>query len=79
MFSTSSWPLSCSFPPGITNEATLSMLGLGPYKPFLWESCCTGLCSGRLCVWVLGGFAPVAFLAVASFSLMMINADLDEI
>ena len=69
------------FSAGITNEATLSMLGLGPYQTvslgvmlhwaLLWEAVRTGAWWAFL--------PPVAFLAVASFSLMMINAGLDEV
>ncbi|NLY51563.1 MAG: ABC transporter permease [Firmicutes bacterium] len=69
------------FSAGITNEATLSMLGLGPYQTvslgvmlhwaLLWEAVRTGAWWAFL--------PPVVFLAVASFSLMLINAGLDEV
>ncbi len=69
------------FSGGITNEATLSMLGLGPYQTvslgvmlhwaLLWESVRTGAW------WAF--IPPVLFLAVTSFSLMLINAGMDEV
>lgn len=69
------------FSGGITNEATLSMLGLGPYQTvslgvmlhwaLLWESVRTGAW------WAF--IPPVLFLAITSFSLMLINAGMDEV
>ncbi|NMB45802.1 MAG: ABC transporter permease [Firmicutes bacterium] len=69
------------FSGGITNEATLSMLGLGPFQTIslgvmlhwalLWEAVRTGAWWAFL--------PPVLFLAITSFSLMLINAGLDEV
>lgn len=66
---------------GILNEATLSMLGLGPsntvslgvmlHWSLLWESVRTGAWWAFL--------PPVVMLSITSFALMSINSGMDEI
>jgi len=69
------------FSGGILNEATLSMLGLGPYQTvslgvmlhwsLLWEAVRTGAW------WAF--IPPVICLSITTFSLMSMNASMDEI
>jgi len=69
------------FSGGILNEATLSMLGLGPYQTvslgvmlhwaLLWEAVRTGAW------WAF--IPPVICLSMTTFSLMSMNASMDEI
>lgn len=69
------------FSSGILSEATLSMLGLGPFQTvslgvmlqwaLLWESVRVGAWWAFL--------PPVFFLTITSFSLMSINASMDEL
>lgn len=69
------------FSTGILNEATLSMLGLGPFQTIslgmmlhwalLWEAVRTGAW------WAF--IPPVICLSITTFSLMSMNAGMDEI
>lgn len=69
------------FSGGILNEATLSMLGLGPFQTvslgvmlhwaLLWEAVRTGAW------WAF--IPPVICLSITTFSLMSMNAGMDEI
>lgn len=69
------------FSGGILNEATLSMLGLGPFQTvslgimlhwsLLWESVRVGAWWAFL--------PPVFFLTITSFALMSMNSGMDEI
>lgn len=69
------------FSEGILSEATLSMLGLGPFQTvslgvmlnwaLLWEAVRVGAW------WAF--IPPTIFLAITSFSLMLMNAGMDEV
>lgn len=81
MFSYISMAFILQFSGGILNEATLSMLGLGPYQTvslgvmlhwsLLWEAVRVGAW------WAF--VPPVFFLAITSFSLMCMNSGMDEV
>lgn len=81
MFSYIAMAFILQFASGIMNEATLSMLGLGPFNTIslgvmlhwslLWESVRVGAW------WAF--IPPVLFLSLTTFSLMCMNSSMDEI
>lgn len=81
MFSYVAMAFILQFASGVMSEATLSMLGLGPFNTIslgvmlhwslLWESVRVGAWWAFL--------PPVVFLSITTFSLMCMNSSMDEI